>query len=222
MQSARIGLALIGSTLLAAGALWACSSDGGSSASSDTSPTEPSGSKTTGSKGTTPPSSPTSDPGSDPSADPGDAGAGDCGKPPTLHPPKAGAEGVYCPFSATAGGKNVTCAPGQQCCESPTSGTPSTCVAAGSACPVPKSTIWQCGSAQDCGSGKKCCAHAADGGAVTVQQDTCGPYLSHFGGTSCETSCAAGELVVCEQQTDCTSGTCTAVKPKGNDIGVCN
>jgi hypothetical protein len=219
MQTARIGLAVLGSTILAAAALWACSSDNGSATSSDTAPTEPASTSKPS------PSSPSAGPAADPGAqpDPGDAGAGsDCGKPPTLHPPKAGSVGVYCPFSATAGGKNVTCAAGQQCCETPTSGTPSTCVAAGSACPVAKSTVWQCESAQDCGSGKKCCAHAADAGAVTVQQDTCGPYLSHFSGTSCQTSCTAGELVVCEQQSDCSSGTCTAVKPKGNDIGVCN
>jgi hypothetical protein len=60
--------------------------------------------------------------------------------------------------------------------------------------------------------------------AVTVMTDTCGPYLSHFAGTTCAASCGSGELTVCAANADCTGiggGTCTAVKPAGNDIGVC-
>jgi hypothetical protein len=217
MHTARISVALVGSILLASGAIWACSA-GGSSSDTGASP-GPTATVTGGPTGT-PTGTSTTPP---PAADPGDAGTGsDCGKAPTLHPPTGSSPGVYCPFSATAGGKNVTCTAGQQCCETPSSANPSTCVTTGTTCPVANSTIWQCESPQDCGGSKKCCAHAADGGAVTVQQDTCGPYLSHFSGTTCMTSCPAGDLVVCEQQNDCTSGTCTAVKPKGNDIGVCN
>jgi hypothetical protein len=67
----------------------------------------------------------------------------------------------------------------------------------------------------------QCCARSSAGGAVTIQSDTCGPYLSKFDNTHCEASCGTGELVVCEAQADCTSGTCTAVSPKGNQIGVC-
>ena len=67
-----------------------------------------------------------------------------------------------------------------------------------------------------------CCAHSGDGGAVTIATDTCGTYLSKFSGTRCASSCGAGELTVCEVAAECTGGkTCTAVKPKGNDIGVC-
>jgi hypothetical protein len=89
-------------------------------------------------------------------------------------------------------------------------------------CPVAGSTPWQCADPADCPGGQVCCAHSGDAGPVVVRSDTCGPYLSKFEGTRCATSCAAGELVVCEEDSACNTGTCTAVKPKGNDIGVCN
>jgi hypothetical protein len=149
----------------------------------------------------------------------GDAGS-DCGTPAKLFPPKPDG-GVFCPFSAPAGGKNVYCTDTQQCCENAKGQGVSTCVAKGTACPVQGATAWECEDPSNCAAGQKCCAHSGDAGAVTIATDTCGPYLSKFSGTRCAATCGAGELVVCEQQSECTSGTCTAVKPKGNDIGVC-
>lgn len=150
---------------------------------------------------------------------PVDAGA-DCSKTPTLHPPAADG-GIFCPFSAVDGGKNIYCPRTDQCCESPKNGPPSSCVTKGTACPTAGSTVWECEDPADCPGGQKCCAHSGDAGSVTVQQDSCGPYLSKFQGTRCAASCAAGELVVCESQAECTTGTCTAVEPKANQIGVC-
>lgn len=157
----------------------------------------------------------------------GDAGTGDaaseCGTPAKLHPVTAGADGgnIYCPFSATDAGKTEYCTNDQQCCETPSGTSPSTCETKGSACPVTGSTVWECEDPSDCASGMQCCARST-GAGVTVGTDTCGPYLSKFSGTYCAATCATGELVVCEAQAACATGTCTAVKPKGNSIGVCN
>ena len=179
---------------------------------------------------------PTTDSGSGPDgASSGDSGSGsdggtttdsgggkdagpDCGRPATLHPPTPDG-GIFCPFSATDGGKNIYCPTADQCCASAKGGPPSTCVLKGSACPNPNDTVWQCEDPSDC-PGQKCCAHGGDAG-VTVKVDTCGSYLSKFAGTRCAASCGADELVVCEAQSACSTGTCTAVNPKGNDIGVC-
>ena len=151
---------------------------------------------------------------------PGDAGK-ECGTAPKLFPPKADG-GMFCPFSATDGGKNVYCTLTETCCEAPT-GSTSTCVSGKTeTCPVAKSTPWQCEDPIDCPQGQKCCAYGTNGEAVTVGTDVCGAYLSKFGGTKCADTCAAGELVVCEEQSECEAGTCTAVRPKANDIGVCN
>ena len=148
-----------------------------------------------------------------------DAGA-DCGKAPALHAPKPDG-GVFCPFSAPSGGKNVFCAETEQCCENGKGAGVSTCAPKGSACPIANATVWECEDRADCPSGQQCCAHSGDAGTVTVATDSCGPYLSKFSGTRCAPTCATGDLVVCEAQPECNSGTCTAVKPKGNDIGVC-
>jgi hypothetical protein len=151
----------------------------------------------------------------------GDAAA-DCGKPAMLHLP-TGDGGLYCPFSGPAG-MNVSCVDQtEQCCQPAKGAGLSTCAARGAACPVANSTVWECEDPSNCAMGQKCCGHSsAAGTAVTVGNDTCGPFLSKFSGTKCAAACATGELVVCEQQSECTTGTCTAVKPKGNSIGVCN
>lgn len=214
MHKARFIYALATSTMLAwtaLSALDACSSDpgGASSSSSGNVPTVDSGKDAN--LGDT--STPLQD-----SSPPEDAGS-DCGKPAALHAPKAGG-GIFCPFSAPPGGKNVDCAESEQCCQNPKGAGVSTCVTKGSACPVANATVWECEDPSNC-AGKLCCAHSGDGGTVTIATDTCGNYLSKFSGTRCSTVCAPGELVVCEQQSECSTGTCTAVKPKGNDIGVC-
>ncbi|AKV00744.1 hypothetical protein AKJ09_07407 [Labilithrix luteola] len=213
---------LLGGALVIDGLLViACSSDG-SSSPGETPPVTASadaGTKsdahTSGDTGTG------SNTGTDSSTPTGDGGS-DCGTPATLHPPKADG-GIYCPYSASDGGKNLYCPTTDQCCESAKGGSPSTCVTKGSACPTASATVWECESPLDCpGMGMQCCAHGGTKASVTVQQDTCGPYLSKFDGTRCASSCGAGELVVCEAPSDCATGTCTAVKPKGNDIGVCH
>lgn len=139
--------------------------------------------------------------------------------PPTLHPPQAGV-GVYCPYSAVDGGRDISCATAtQQCCETSSDDAgPSTCVQAGSACPAAGSTIWQCEDPSNCPTGQVCCA------AATLEQDTvCGYFRAApgFGGTHCAASCAAGELRVCEQQSECPSGTCTPFRAVGNSVGAC-
>ncbi|HEY8076457.1 MAG TPA: hypothetical protein VIF62_20170 [Labilithrix sp.] len=197
--------------------LEACSANG------DTSPTTVS--PVDGGKGGTPPGTPP--PGTNPPPSSGDDGGGtdggsDCGKPAELFPPKAGATDFYCPFAREADGGQIYCPLADTCCETPSGGAAGSCVSGKTtSCPVTGSTAWQCASPSDCGGSMKCCAVAMTG-AVTVASDTCGPYLSHFYGTVCAASCAAGQLTVCEVPADCSAGTCTAVKPKGNDIGVCN
>jgi hypothetical protein len=138
---------------------------------------------------------------------------------------------VYCPFSATAGGENVTCAAGQVCCETPESaGTPSTCIDSSATCPVTGSTTWACEGAPDCASmtGTVCCGT----GTIDTQpaQPGCGdagagypafPYVHDFKGTSCKASCTTYQ--VCSQSSECPSDhpTCTPIEPQGNGIGYC-
>lgn len=216
MRTNRAALALAGGLSLASAAvalLDACS-DNGNSGSGSSLPLD------SGAKGTDA-NAADSAPDDDGSTGETDAGT-DCATPPKLHPPKADG-GIFCPYSGVDGGKNIYCAITDTCCETPDKTTPSSCVSGKTTtCPVAKSTPWQCEDPADCAGGQKCCAYAQDGGAVTVKTDTCGPYLSHFAGTRCADTCAAGELVVCEEQSACSNGTCTAVKPKGNAIGVCN
>ena len=211
MNRARVAFGVSVAVTLACAGLFACSSSNGTS-SGETVPTA----VPTSVKDASAPD--TYSPPGDSSMTPQDAGS-DCGTPAAFHAPKPDG-GVYCPFSAPPGGKNLFCNVTQECCENPKGSGVSTCETKGSACPVTGATVWECEDPSDC-SGQKCCAHGTAGTAVTIATDTCGPYLSKFAGTKCAATGAAGELVVCEQQSECTTGTCTAVKPKFNDIGVC-
>ena len=216
MNKGRFVFVGVASTFFASAALTAlgaCSSDNSTSSSSGGAAPTPEAGKDASVGDTSLP---------DAIVPPQDAGS-DCGKAAKLFPPKADG-GLFCPFSATgAGGKDIYCLDTQQCCENPKGMGASTCVAKGTPCPVATATVWECEDPANCvGAGQKCCAHSGDGGGVTVATDTCGPYLSKFSGTKCAATCGTGELVVCEQQSECTTGTCTAVKPKGNDIGVCH
>ena len=213
MKRARVALGIAVSITLACAGLFACSSSNGSSSSGDVSPVPTSTAAHDASVADSY-SAPV-----DSSVVPVDGGS-DCGTAAVLHPPK-GDGGVYCPFSAPVGGKNLYCTVTQECCENPKGGGVSTCETKGTACPNASATVWECEDPSDC-PGQICCAHGSAGTAVTVGTDTCGAFLSKFAGTKCAATCAAGELVVCEQQSECTSGTCTAVKPKGNAIGVCH
>ena len=216
MNKSRLVFAVVTPALLASAALAAleaCASDSSSSSSSGAGPTPEAG------KDVNPGDTSLPDTFVPPVADAGS----DCGKAAKLFPPKPDG-GIFCPFSATAaGGKDIYCLNTEQCFENVKGAGPSTCVAKGTACPVATATVWECEDPVNCvgGVAQKCCAHSSAGGTVTVATDTCGPYLTKFSGTKCAATCAAGELVVCEQQSECTTGTCTAVKPKGNDIGVC-
>ncbi len=153
------------------------------------------------------------------SGTPGDSGTADCGSFPTLHPESM--PGVYCPFS---GNPSITCMAYQECCETPAgAGSPSTCEMFGSTCPVANSITWECEDPIACmgnpgAAGPVCC------GQGSVQLDSnCGyHYGSGFMGTVCAASCAAGEVTICETQSECPSGTtCTPFKTKGLQIGAC-
>lgn len=215
MRRYRLIVAAFTPSFLALAVLAACSTDSGSgsNASSSGMPTVDGG----GGKDVNP--GDTSTPPMPEAGPPVDAGS-DCGKAAALHPPKPNG-GVFCPFSAPPGGKNVFCAETEQCCQNAKGTGVSTCAPKGGACPIANATIWECEDKSDCPSGQKCCAHGGDAGTVTVATDSCGPYLSKFNGTTCAAICPAGDLVVCEAQADCAGSTCTAVKPKGNDVGVC-
>lgn len=217
MRLPRALLSASSSVALAAIVLWACS-DNGSAPATDT-PYTPTPTTTRSDGGSTSPPPGTGDSGS---TSPGDAGA-DCGKPAKLFPEPADG-GMFCPFSGTNGGKDIYCGRTDTCCQPPKSAnTASTCVSGKTTtCPTPSSTAWECEGPLDCAGGQVCCAYG-NGAPVALSTDTCGPYLSKFEGTKCEATCAAGELAVCSQASECPNGkTCTAVKPKGNDIGVCN
>ena len=51
------------------------------------------------------------------------------------------------------------------------------------------------------------------------------PGCFYFGSlvrqTKCRVACNTGELVVCSAQSECTTGTCTAMATKGKELGVC-
>ena len=148
---------------------------------------------------------------------PVDAGP-DCGTLPALHPETEA--GAYCPFTAAG---SIHCLVGQVCCETPsTVVNGSTCVTAGTACPVAGSLAWECDGPMDCAgsaAGAVCCA------AGTVPLDpVCGFHRgTGFTGTHCAATCAAGEVSICDSPTDvCAAGTqCTPFKVAGVVLGTC-
>lgn len=149
----------------------------------------------------------------------GSADAGQCKTPSTLHPPKAGDTAtIYCPFSSTDGGKNDYCTPQtQHCCEGSGAGSTSSCVAAGTACAT-GDTDWQCEDPADCPTGTVCCGT----GTLVVNSDPmCANYASHFTGTNCAASCAAGEITMCTSDGECGGKTCVPFETKGNQVGGC-
>ena len=140
--------------------------------------------------------------------------SGQCSKPGSLH-----TNTIYCPFSATGGGKNLYCTPGtQHCCEGLTSGDVSTCEAAATACPA-NWTDWVCQKDADCGGGMQCCAAAT---VVKNTDQSCANYASKFHATKCEATCATGEVHMCTADADCGSGkTCLPFSTKGAQVGGC-
>lgn len=146
-----------------------------------------------------------------------DGGGGDSACPTSLHPEPVGK--TYCPSVAGDGGDSV-CAVGEHCCmPSKMTGLSSTCSGAacgGTGMMAPKD--WACSAPSSCATaGDKCCAVGQ-----IIMGGTCGlPQIQMFKSTMCEAACAAGEIVVCQAQSDCTTGTCTLATAGGAAIGIC-
>ena len=163
--------------------------------------------------------------GGGPDASPGDARADvavDCGAAPLLRPPLDAS--IFCPFSAPFGQPPLRCAPTEECCETPPdAGVLGTCEPKGAACAVPGSTRWECQDTSNCTSGQICCAFGADGGALGINPPgTCAwPYLTSFDGTRCLSACPAGAVQACEAQASCLQGTCTPLRTRGVELGLC-
>jgi hypothetical protein len=137
----------------------------------------------------------------------------DCGHPPRLL--DAASAGLHCP-NVTDAGKPGTCAVGEHCCEqSSTAGVPSTCAA--SCDGADAEADWACQDRSQC-AGSVCC-----GRGVFRDEPACGFGVVHvFTGTHCSPACAAGELTVCEQSSECPAGqTCRPAKARGGEMGVC-
>jgi len=188
-----------------------------------TAPTKDSGVKDTGTLTcqqlqSCPPDSSTMPPGIDAGHDSGADAADVCGTTPVLHPETAA--GVYCPFSPS--GSAITCAAGQECCETPSSTTNgSTCQTTGTTCPIAGSIDWTCQGPLDCADsseGPVCC-----GGGTVAEDTACGfERGSNFASTHCATFCQTGEVTICSAATgDCASGTCTPFKVAGLILGAC-
>ena len=157
-----------------------------------------------------------------------DAGA-DCSKVPKLHPePDAG---VYCPFQADSGaGASSNCAANQHCCiYAQDAGRSSECLPNGTLCfgetmvdgglsVATGGADFECNEPGDCPSaGDQCCLNG-----TPTKDPTCGTYFgSKVHGAFCKPSCTAGEFVICETQTECTTGTCTPFSTKTIQIGAC-
>ena len=142
-----------------------------------------------------------------------------CGTSPVLHPETV--PGVYCPFTAAGA---VHCAAGEECCEVPSgSGAFSTCVPAGTGCPIVGSLRWECVDPLDCigtDAGAACCAT----GGTTTLDPVCSYYRgSGYTGAVCAASCGAGQTTICSAANDpCVSpATCTPFKAAGLVMGTC-
>jgi hypothetical protein len=205
------------------------SSTGGTSGSGSSGTAGSGGSMGTGSGGT---------------AGSADGGGVDCGKAATLHTEKPEG-GLYCPFSEVGDGGIVYCSgKTPYCCApkcpatGPCSVPPSSCEpdtvtggATGTGCPTAGSYVYECEGPLDCANnknGKVCCA----AGTVNLVAPSCSVGQSYVSsnevGTTCETTCAAGESIVCDTNTPtagdpgCPSGmTCTPTKLHGSQIGMC-
>jgi hypothetical protein len=158
----------------------------------------------------------------------GGTGSVTCYAAPTKVYPEDGG-GFYCPFSKVDGGSIEYCTGGTEHCCEPSTGT-SSCEPIATQCGT-GNTDWQCEGTPDCASmpGTICCGtgHVAQQAA----QPGCGPdggtlpafpYVSGFTGSSCMTPSACTTFQICSQTTECSTGTCTPIRPKGNDIGYCN
>ncbi len=135
----------------------------------------------------------------------------------------------YCPFSKTDAGKAEYCTSGTEHCCEPSSGT-ATCLPSATTCGATTDTDWECEGTPDCAghAGTICCGTGAlktqaaqpgcgaDGGTVPSYT-----YVDGFTKATCVAPAACTTFQICAEQSDCSSGTCTPIKPKGNDIGYC-
>lgn len=161
----------------------------------------------------------------------GGDGGGGCTTPPMLYPPSDA--GVYCPYSKTGDAGSLHCKPQSEvCCIQPVNdaGTsdPSTCQTG--TCST--GTAWACSSPVECGGGSNVCCLVA--GPLEADPKCSGfQKTKGFAGTSCKAAASEcmgtvmvgkytdNQYIVCEQPSDCTTGTCTAVKTTGTSIGLC-
>jgi hypothetical protein len=152
--------------------------------------------------------------------------SGPCSKVGSLHPPSAdaGTSTIFCPFSAVGdAGKDLYCTgKTQHCCETPASaGTPSTCDPLATACPVPKSTDWQCQDpVADCPSATPVCCAA--GASIGLGATGCGNFAHSMTGTKCVAAGACTGIVMCTADAECPSGQhCTPFTKSGAQVGGC-
>ncbi len=150
---------------------------------------------------------------------------GTCSKIGTLHPPSAdaGTSTIFCPFSASGdAGKDIYCtAKSQHCCETPAGSTLSTCEALGTACPVAKSTDWQCEDpSADCPSATPVCCAA--GATIGLGATGCGNFASKMTGTTCVAAGGCTGITICTADAECPTGQhCTPFTKAGNQVGGC-
>lgn len=176
-------------------------------------------------------SSPGVDSGPLPEASDQDTSVAPCANPPKLYAPSDA--GVYCPYSKSDASATQYCAPGSQvCCLAPIDdaggSSPSVCQQG------PCATNWRawaCASPSECPTpGDVCCLTA---GPVEADPKCAGYQKTKgFDNTACipAAKCTGTVMigkytdnltVVCAQQSDCKTGTCTAVKTTGTSIGLC-
>lgn len=153
----------------------------------------------------------------------GGSGGDPCKTPTTLHPPEldGGLDNIYCPFSATGGGKNDYCAAGSEhCCEPKATGSVSKCQPSSQPCAT-GDTDWRCQDpVADCPSGQKCCGI---GTVVKNSDPKCANYATGFTGTKCATACGAGEVEMCTSDSECTAPeVCLPFGAKGAQVGACH
>jgi hypothetical protein len=154
----------------------------------------------------------------------GDGGLNDCGASPTLHPADGG-QGPFCQFhDGGAPDASLNCASGEVCCHPDNTG-PEICAQNANTCPpIPDGgEIYECDTPLMCANGNDVCCFQGEVKSVPGCPADFLVYSKQTGGTKCEkTACAAGELEVCAQQSDCKTGTCTPFKARGGkQYGYC-